>query len=268
MQTSNESPRLSRILTPIGGVTVAFDHGLSGVPPGLEDAHARVREVLLGRPDGIVAAIGLARAAREDIVAAGAALVGALDGSIMDGDAVVGRARVGTADQFVAAGADCVKILFQLAWSRDRKATEVETVSAAVREAEAAGLPLMVEPVLFGPDQPETDEAGERLVVDGCRIAVELGASVLKVPMIRPERLAQVVATSYCPVVVLGGVATDTEAFLRSLDGAMEAGVRGVTVGRNCWQSGNPIPIVGAIRDVITNRDLNSALGRIQGIPA
>lgn len=53
--------------------------------------------------------------------------------------------------------------------------------------------------------------------MDGCRISYELGATILKMPMLPSGKLQQVVETSYCPVVVLGGATTDTEAFLRQL---------------------------------------------------
>jgi DhnA family fructose-bisphosphate aldolase class Ia len=118
----------------------------------------------------------------------------------------------------------------------------------------------MVEPVLYGLDRPERPEAAERLVMDGCRIACEVGASILKVPMIRPESLARIVETAYCPVVVLGGSGTDAQAFLGSLDAAMATGIRGVTVGRNCWQSKDTATMVKAIREVVTGRDLRRAL--------
>jgi len=60
----NDNSRLRAMLTPHGGVTVAFDHGLSGIPPALEDGRARLRRVLTAGPDGVVAAIGLARVVR------------------------------------------------------------------------------------------------------------------------------------------------------------------------------------------------------------
>ena len=265
--SANDNSHLRDLVTPHGGVTVAFDHGLSGIPQGLEDSRKRFREVLTGGPNGVVAAIGLARAMTADIAAAGVALVGALDGTIMDGDLTAGRARVGSAEQFAAVGASCVKILFQLAWKRDRFGLEVETVSAAAREAEAAGLPLMVEPVLYGLAQPESSEAGERLIMDGCRIACELGASILKVPMIEPQNLARVAETAYCPVVVLGGSGVDARTFLASLDAAMATGVRGVTVGRNCWQSSNPAMMVKAVREVVVGRDLQKALALLAAAP-
>lgn len=258
--STNDNPRLRGLVTPHGGVTVAFDHGLSGVPRGLEDSRRRFREVLSGSPDGVVTAIGLGRAMRSEIAAAGVALVGALDGTIMDGELTAGRARVGTAEQFAEIGADCVKVLFQLAWKRDRFGLEVETVAAAGREAEAAGLPLMVEPVIYGLDQPDDPNVAERMIMDGCRIACELGASILKVPMVRSENLARIVETAYCPVVVLGGSGVDARTFLSSLDAAMATGIQGVTVGRNCWQSQDPATMVRAIREVVTGRDLQRAL--------
>ena len=57
MNLRSEDPKLTRLLTPWGGVTVAFDHGLSGVPVGLEDPRTRVREVLSAHPDGIIVAL-------------------------------------------------------------------------------------------------------------------------------------------------------------------------------------------------------------------
>ena len=255
-------PRLDTMLTPRGGLTIAFDHGFQGVPVGLEDARARVRDVLALGPDAIIAPVGLYRSMRDEITDAGAGLVGAIDAAVVRDDVVTARAAVTTVEQLARLGADAAKVLFQLDRTDEGFATEMEFIATVVREAEIVGLPVMIEPVLIGPEAPksETTEAAEARVLDGCRIALELGADVLKAPVISVEAMKQMVENSYVPVVVLGGPAFDQEEFLRGLDGAMEAGVRGIAVGRNAWSGRDAVANVRAMREIVTNRNLEAAL--------
>jgi DhnA family fructose-bisphosphate aldolase class Ia len=63
---------------------------------------------------------------------------------------------------------------------------------------------------------------------------------------------AQVIATCYVPVVVLGGPGrADPRATLEMVRAAMDAGAAGATIGRNIWQAANPAGMTAALRAVI-----------------
>jgi DhnA family fructose-bisphosphate aldolase class Ia len=54
------------------------------------------------------------------------------------------------------------------------------------------------------------------------------------------------------PVVIAGGPKTNTDyEILEMCDGAIKAGAKGVTFGRNIFQHDNPVSIVRALRRVI-----------------
>ncbi len=255
-----QHPRLTTVLRPIGGMTIAFDHGHMGVPLGLEDPVARVRDVLALKPDAIIAGVGLLRAVRDDVTAAGAGVVGAIDAVTEDNGVAMARAYLASVEQLADMSVDVAKILFHLNHSAERFAQEITFMSGVVREAGKVGLPVMIEPILIGPEAPKSAAEGIKRVIDGCRIAIEVGADVLKAPILPEAEMRAVVERSYVPVTVLGGPAKDQEAFLRELHGAFQVGVRGLAVGRNAWSGRDAVANVRAMREIVTNNDLDAAL--------
>ena len=85
------------------------------------------------------------------------------------------------------------------------------------------------------------------------RQALELGADVAKVKYPgSPENMEWAVdAAGKVKVVMSGGSKTDDYAFLKQVEGCMEAGGKGLAVGRNVWQRENPREILDALEAVI-----------------
>jgi len=83
-----------------------------------------------------------------------------------------------------------------------------------------------------------------------CRIAAELGASVVKTYWC--EDFEKVVTGCPVPVIMAGGPQVDTEreVFDFVYDG-MQKGAIGVNLGRNIWQNDFPVAMIRAIRAVI-----------------
>lgn len=81
-------------------------------------------------------------------------------------------------------------------------------------------------------------EAYAKRVRHAARIAADLGADIIKSPWTgSAESFATVVESTYgLPVVMAGGAKTDVPAFLEKAHAAMEAGARGIAVGRNFFQ--------------------------------
>ena len=57
------------------------------------------------------------------------------------------------------------------------------------------------------------------------------------------------------PVVIAGGPKTETDQeFLEMISGAMEAGARGVAIGRNVFQHPDPIKMTRAITQIVHHK--------------
>lgn len=243
--------QLSEILLPVGGLTVALDHGLGGVPPGLEAAPARVREMLEYEPDGVIVTVGMVRALGSEIREHGIQPIAAIDAAISEDGRVIGQATVATVEQAAELGCVCTKIVFQIGWRGERFCAEITRIAGAIGAAQTIGIPIMVEPALIGGDPSDWAGAEAARVMDGCRISSELGADVLKIPMLSLEDTQAVVEMSYCPVTVMGGEATVQSEFLAQVEACLEAGARGIVAGRNVWQQGQEREVITGLRRLI-----------------
>ena len=85
------------------------------------------------------------------------------------------------------------------------------------------------------------------------RMGLELGADIAKIkyPGSHDAMAHAAEMASPTKVVMSGGSKTDDEAFLSTVRTAMDAGARGLAVGRNVFQRENPIEILDALEAVI-----------------
>ena len=84
-----------------------------------------------------------------------------------------------------------------------------------------------------------------------CRIAAELGAHVVKTYYC--ENFEQVVKGCPIPIVIAGGKKIPERDALQLAYNSIKSGAIGVDMGRNIFQSENPIAMIKAVRGVIHN---------------
>lgn len=115
-----------------------------------------------------------------------------------------------------------------------------------VDEGEKYGIPVMAVTAVG----KELEKRSARYLALCCRIAAELGASVVKTYWC--EGFEKVVEGCPVPVVMAGGPKVDTnlEVFEFVSDG-MQKGAIGVNLGRNIWQNEHPVAMIRAIRSII-----------------
>jgi len=102
------------------------------------------------------------------------------------------------------------------------------------------------------------DDKSPEITAYAARMALELGADIAKIKYCGSvECFRRVVESAGKTKVVLsGGVKTENpDDFLEVLKNVMEAGAIGVAVGRNVWQSGDPLEITQKIKSIIFNRE-------------
>jgi class I fructose-bisphosphate aldolase len=235
-------------------VVVAVDHGMAwGVLERFENPRETLANVLAAGPDGILAGYPFVRRFEgmlddypdvDRVVTLDMFHESTMPGRTEDAEI---QTQVFDASEAASVG-DAAKIA--LVYGREQEAVlqdNLEYTAAAGRQCREAGIPLVVEPTLWG--QRAEDELDAGLLADATRVAFELGADILKSPYPgSTEEFAPIVENAPVPVYIAGGPATETDReVLEMVGGAVEAGARGVMFGRNVWQRDDPAAIVDAI---------------------
>lgn len=142
----------------------------------------------------------------------------------------------------------------------------IENISELKPVCEEFGMPLMVEPLVF---QPNEDAGG--YMVDGditkimplVRQAVEMGADIIKAdPSENVEEYHRVIeVASGIPVLVRGGGRVPDEVILKRTYDLMQQGAKGIVYGRNVIQHENPCGMTQALMAVVhDDADVDAAM--------
>ncbi|WP_188883734.1 class I fructose-bisphosphate aldolase [Halarchaeum grantii] len=239
-------------------VYVALDHGLaSGAIDGFEDPTAVLDDVLAADPDGLLVGPHFARRYRDRL---------ADTNLVVTGDVVTFSTRPGedeAADVWTDAfdvdlllDLDPVGVKVVLVFGREDRAVfrrNIEAVARLAEELRGTGVPLVVEPVMWGSRVPSAAETDPDLVANALRMGWEYGADVLKAPYTGDEaRFGEVVSNAPVPVMMLGGPKTGgTRGTLEAVSEAMDAGARGLMMGRSVWQSDDVTRTVEALNRIV-----------------
>jgi class I fructose-bisphosphate aldolase len=229
--------RLERIFAADGRtVILPVDHGtMLGRVSGLEDPVALMTRFIGLGCDGFLIGPGLATRAAPLFAGRGAPARLLTIDTYWRGEAIGAHVLTTSLERAAALGADAVKVLMPWDVSPEERADRAELIGEVIARAEPFGLPVMVEPICLSSPRPADAEAVE---ADGCRMAAELGADIIKV--MAPSDPA--VLAAWCtelgvPVVLLGGPAQGTVGELcEMVSDAIAAGARGITIGRRVWQ--------------------------------
>jgi class I fructose-bisphosphate aldolase len=268
---SGKLVRLGRLFDPASGrsLVVPADHGMTlGAVAGLEEPRLLLQRLEGLKVDATLIGPGVARdtadlfarrSAPARILTLDLPLLSSVPGEKGE---VRAYALVASVQDALRLGVECVKVL--LVWGVE-PAVQMENlrvIAALARECETSEIPLMVEPVLWGAAIPEARRADPVLVANACRIAVELGADVIKGPYVADqEALATLVRRTPVPVVLLGGPRLDdARAVLDIAVNSMRAGVRGIVFGRNVFQRSDADAMIRALWAIVhENIDTDAA---------
>jgi DhnA family fructose-bisphosphate aldolase class Ia len=130
----------------------------------------------------------------------------------------------------------------------------VRNVSALRAACDAAGMPLMVEPLVMRPDRGGYGVDGDvEKIVPLVRQAVELGADVVKAdPTDDIDDYPRVIeAAGGRPVLVRGGGRAPDEEILRRTEEVMRHGAAGIVYGRNVVQHEDPAAMTRALMAIV-----------------
>jgi class I fructose-bisphosphate aldolase len=256
---AGKQQRLSRILNPKDGraVCVAADHGwMCDFTPNVVHLRQIVGQVVEGGADAILLSMGQARQL-------GSLLQGRRTPAMLIRADWMNMPRLGssnvanavpqqelrhlataTAQDALNVGASGITIYLFLGYGDEIEATNVEECAIFAQECRRVGLVCIIEPLAVGASV--TGANSVEILTLGARMAVEIGADMLKIPYTGDvntfRRLIQVAGA---PTLVLGGPRSK-----RNRDGldlvaeAIEAGAAGTLFGRNVTKAPDPAQMV------------------------
>lgn len=243
---------------------VAIDHGFFNQPgflTGIEDMKKAVETVVQAGPDAVQLTTGQARLLQSIPGRQKPSLILRTDVANVYGrelpDEPLSSMIADPCLQAVRldAAAMCVN-LFQIPGAPGVTNQCIQNIHALKLASDHYGMPMMVEPLVFRPNQ----EAGG-YQVDGdlvkiqhlVRQAVELGADLIKAdPTDDPSVYHKVVeAAGGIPVLVRGGGKAPDAEILARTEALLQQGVAGIVYGRNVVQHRHPAGMVAALMAIV-----------------
>ncbi len=258
--------RINRLFHPNSRrcINVAIDHGFFGefsFLEGIENLESVVQRIALAGPEAIQLTLGQARHLQRLPGRFKPSLVLRTDVANVYGRQLprrlYSRMIAEPVEQALRLDAACVVVnLLQIPEEPEVGEACVRNILKLKPECERAGMPLMIEPLVF---QQNIKAGGymvdgdERKIIPLVRQAVELGADLIKAdPTDDPGRYHRVIEVAGdVPVMVRGGGKVSDEEILQRTAALLEQGAAGVVYGRNIIQRDDPVEMVRKLRELV-----------------
>ena len=244
--------RWNRIFRPDGrSIVVAMDHAGGGGPlPGLERPGETIGRLVSAGVDAIMTTYGTARAFQAELKGKG--LILRID---------TGEHLEHTVEDALRLGADSV---IAMGWVHEdfTKNRQLKYLAEVATACDHWGVPFLAEmlpyehvPFFRDPANPPKTPLGDA-IASACRIGAEFGADYIKTMHTGSvETFQKAVEGTYVPLLVLGGAFHEggTQGVLTNVWESIQAGGRGVVMGRNIWSHPEPDKVAQAL-DVIIHQ--------------
>ncbi len=250
MITVGKAIRMERIMNRNTGKTVIvpMDHGATVGPiDGLIDISTAVNQVAEGSANAVIGHIGLPKYGHrhqgKDI-----GLILHLSASTMLSTRPNRKVIVNTVENALRMGADGVSVHVNI--GDEDEADMLQDLGRIAVECNYWGMPLIA---MMYPRGPQIhDEKALDVVKIAARVGAELGADFVKTNYTGDsESFAEVVAGCPAPVLIAGGSKLTTAEMFKTIEGAMQAGAKGLSIGRNVFQHKNPTLFVKAAGAIV-----------------
>jgi fructose-bisphosphate aldolase/2-amino-3,7-dideoxy-D-threo-hept-6-ulosonate synthase len=230
-------------------VIIPMDHGISmGPVRGIVNLTEMVNRVADGGANAVLLQKGMARHGHRgygrDI-----GLIIHMSASTSLGPDPNDKVQVCSVEEAIKMGADAVSVHINI--GSETEADQLIKLGTVAEQCDEWGMPLVAMMYPRGKDIKNPNDA--ELVAHVARVGAELGADIIKTNYTgNIDTFKVVVEGCPVPVVMAGGPKTNTdEEFLEMVSSAIDAGGRGVAIGRNVFQHDNPTAMTHALTLIV-----------------
>ena len=247
-----KSIRMERIMNRETGKTVIvpMDHGVSVGPiEGLIDMSKTVDMIADGGANAVLGHIGLPKYGHrhhgKDI-----GLILHLSASTSLSPYPNKKVLVNTVENALRLGADGISVHINI--GDEYESGMLRDFGNIAIECSYWGIPLVA--MLYPRGPKIKNEKDLECVKIAARVGAELGADFVKTNYTgSPETFRKVVEGCPAPVLIAGGSKLTDEETFNMIEGAMQAGAKGLSIGRNVFQHKNPTAFVKAACMMVHN---------------
>jgi fructose-bisphosphate aldolase, class I len=248
--------KLSKIMRGGKAMYLAYDQGLEHGPSSdFNDKNVDPLFVLdiakLGKFQGVVFHKGIAEKYHAEIKASKIPLILKLNGKtrLSKGEPIA--EPICTVKEAVKLGASAVG--FTIYIGSEYEAHMIHHFSRIQLEAHKKGLPVIL--WVYPRGKSVKNDVSRENIAYAARFGLEIGADIVKLKWNGNLKDLQWVVKSAgrTKVVVAGGTKRGENEFLKQVRGIRKAGAAGLAVGRNVWQSKEPIKLSRKIGKIIFN---------------
>lgn len=240
--------RLSRLIGPDGMTQfLPIDHGYFQGPTRCLERPAETIKDLVPYADGLFVTRGVLRACISPDIDT-PIILRVSGGPSVVGEDLANEVVTTSIDEILRLNVAAVGISCFI--GTEFETQTLENLAELVNQCEDYGVPVMAVTAVG----KELEKRTSRYLALCCRICAELGAKVVKTYYCE-EGFEKVTNGCPVPVVIAGGpkCANEMEAFEFVYDG-IQKGAIGVNLGRNIWQSPDPLPTMRAINGIIHDK--------------
>lgn len=246
--------KLNKIMSRGKMIYLAYDQGLEHGPTGdFNDKNVDPLYIIeiakKGKYNGVVFQKGIAEKYNEEIKASGIPLIVKLNGktNLSKGEPI--SEPICTVEEAVKLGAKAVG--FTIYIGSKHEAHMMKHFAKIEREAHKRGLPIIT--WIYPRGKGIEGKSDRELLSYAARVGLEIGADIVKLHWKgTPDDLKWAVKSAgRCKIVVAGGLKKSEKEFLQDVKKVISVGVSGLAVGRNIWQSDEPIELSRKIKKVV-----------------
>ncbi|OGS44037.1 MAG: autoinducer 2 aldolase [Euryarchaeota archaeon RBG_13_57_23] len=236
--------RLARIIMPDTGrsVMLAVDHGYFLGPTSRLEVPRKTIMPLAPYADALMLTRGILRSSIDTSVH-NSIVLRVSGGTSIVGEDLSNEGLITAMDDAVRCNASGVALSIFVGSKHERQT--LLALSQLVDEGHKVGMPVLAVTAVG----KELGKRDARYLSLASRIAAEIGAHVVKTYYC--DGFEKVVESCPVPIVVAGGPKLTEKDALELTFNSIKAGAVGVDMGRNIWQSDNPIPMIKAVRKIV-----------------
>ena len=239
---------------------VAMDHAaIAGAMGALQDPAGIIEKMAEGGADAILTTRGMLEKGYPAI-RRGMGIIMRISGgfTLLTEPARFYDRIISSVETALRWGADAVAITIK--YGHPDEGALIEQASRVADICNEWGMPLMIEVMVRG---ERVEKLGSNLALSiACRAAFEIGADFVKVNYPdQKDTFRKMVEECPVPLVILGGEKLDSpEQLLKMVEDSLEAGGKGVAMGRNIWGAVDPKQMVGDLASIIHGSSLGDSL--------
>jgi predicted phospho-2-dehydro-3-deoxyheptonate aldolase len=245
-------------------VIIPMDHGVTVGPiEGLADMRTTVSKVVAGGANAILMHKGMVRAGHRGAGKDVGLIIHLSAGTSLSPDPNA-KELVCTVEEAIKLGADAVSIHINLGAETDKEM--LAQLGQVSEQCVYWQIPLVA--MMYTRGLKIKSEFDVNNVKHAARVGAELGADIVKVPYTGSAKgFSEVVQGCPVPVVIAGGPKMDSdEDIFKMVEGALNAGAMGVSIGRNAFQHKKPDKMVKALSKMVHNgASVKDAMSTLQG---